>query len=508
MRRTLWWKTSDHTSYAGVAASTPSPAHRLTAFDLTMLGLGAVLGAGLFADLLSYGPDAVLGGGQFVFIGRTAAHYAGPSVFGSLILAGAGALLTGLCYAEMATMFPTAGGAYTYTRAALGDTIGWLVGWNLLLAYWAGTVAVAIGWSAYLVRFLQSLDIRLSIAWMVSPSSTAPLEDGPMVSGLANVPALLLVLAVTAALWVGLKGAANLNTAMTGIKISTVLIFLLSSLFYIKMDLWRPWVLPNQGVFGAYGWSGVVRGAGAVFFAYLGFDGICTAAMESPSAARDVPAAIIRSLLISLLIYVAIALVLTGNMPYTKLNSVDPMYTVVDESTKLIWLAPFIQLGGMAGLIGLMMVLLLGLSRGILAMTQVVAPGPSSGILTLTRFSGSSLSLLVPGGLAGLAAAFLPLQGIGLLAGAGILWSQLAVCVSVLYLRYARPDLPRPFKAPLGPGVPILAITVSLLLLPLVPRYIWMRLSLWMLIGFGLHIIIYRRRKKGAGGAGPPMGEV
>ncbi|MBI3655051.1 MAG: amino acid permease [Acidobacteria bacterium] len=451
-----------------------------------MLSLGGLLGASLFADLVVCGGDAVLEGGSFLFIGRTASRHAGLTVVFSIGLAGLGMSLVALCYSEMTAMFTRAVSPYKAAGVAWGRFFAWLLGWILILEYMSGAMALAIGWSAMFQALFRNLCMTIPPQWATSPFSMARLSDGRLVAGFLNFPAMLIVLPLSAMLLVGIKGASNLNVALVGTKISSLLIFLVAGLAYIKPANWTPWVPKNMGSLGALGWSGATGGAGVVGFALLGFDSVATLSSEAKNPARDLPRAILGSLLMVMVLLVAVALVFTGLLPLHKLNSSDPMHTLLDEGTKLIWLEPYLQLGALAGLGSFITVLLISQSRLCLSLA-------SDGLLWLSlgkldkRFQAPHVAILAGGFLIALGAGIIPIHVVGRLACAAVLCALAAACATVLHLRYSRPDIHRPFRTPWVPLVPILAVIVCISMATLIPVATWRQLIAWVILGMAVY---------------------
>ncbi|MFI5230170.1 MAG: amino acid permease, partial [Gemmatimonadales bacterium] len=297
----------------------------LGAFSLTTLGIGAIIGAGIF-----------------VITGTAAAQFAGPALVLSMIFAAIGCAFAGLCYAEFAAMIPVAGSAYTYSYATLGELFAWIIGWDLILEYALGASTIAVGWAGNVVSFLQDFGIQIPAALTGPPGSIVALPDGSTVTAIFNVPAALVVLAVSAILIVGIRESASFNTVIVVIKVFVLVLFVAFGVKYIDTGNWRPFIPPNTGTFGQYGWSGVLRGAGVIFFAFIGFDAVSTAAQEAKNPQRDMPRGILISLVVCTALYIAVALVLTGIVHYDKLNVPAPIALGVD-SIGLFWLRPVVK---------------------------------------------------------------------------------------------------------------------------------------------------------------------
>ncbi|MEP6690035.1 MAG: amino acid permease, partial [Gemmatimonadaceae bacterium] len=327
--------------------------HRtLGAFSLTMLGIGAIIGAGIF-----------------VITGVAAAQYAGPALVISMLIAGVGCAFAGLCYAEFASMIPVAGSAYTYAYATLGELFAWIIGWDLILEYALGASTIAVGWSGNFVSLLSDIGLDFPARFAGPPGSLVALRDGSTVGGLFNLPAALIVIAVSVILIIGIKESAGFNSIIVVVKVAVILLFIGFGMAYVNTANWHPFVPPNTGTFGSFGWSGVLRGAGVIFFAFIGFDAVSTAAQESKNPQKDMPTGILVSLVVCTILYIATALVLTGIVHYDKLNVPAPIAYGIDQ-TGLTWLRPIIKIGAIAGLSSTMLVMLLGQPRIFYAMSR------------------------------------------------------------------------------------------------------------------------------------------
>lgn len=462
----------------------------LGAGNLTMLGIGAVIGAGIF-----------------VLTGQAAAQYAGPGIVFSFLLAGAACCFAALCYAEFAAMIPIAGSAYTYGYATLGELLAWIIGWDLILEYLFAASTVAVGWSGYVVSFLNDLGLHIPDAYTSAPfTHTAPADAGFNVwrlftegwsatGAVLNVPAMVIVAIVTAMLVVGIRESATFNNAIVVVKITVVLLFIGFGLAFINRENWIPFVPPPEGD-GRFGWDGIVRGAGVIFFAYIGFDAVSTAAQEAKNPQKDMPIGILASLAICTVLYIAVSLVLTGIVKYTQLNVPDPIAVGINAAgSSLVWLRPIVKIGAIAGLSSVILVMLMGQPRIFYTMAKDGLLPPVFGQVHPT-FRTPWLATLLTGAAAMACAALLPIGLLGELVSIGTLLAFAIVCAGVLVLRRTDPDRPRPFRVPLSPVVPLLGIASCLYLMAGLPADTWARLVVWMALGLVIYFAYGRKRSK------------
>jgi APA family basic amino acid/polyamine antiporter len=431
----------------------------LSAFDLTMLGIGAIIGTGIF-----------------VLTGTAAANQAGPGIMMSYVLAGLACGFAALCYAEFASMIPIAGSAYTYAYATLGELFAWMIGWDLILEYAVGSMTVAIGWSGYMQKLLTGFGVNLPVWMTAAPGSMN--AAGEPIGAIVNLPAVLIVLGIMTLLVVGVRESARANTVMVAIKGAAILFFIFAGITYVKPENWSP--------FYAYGWSGVMSAAAVVFFAYIGFDAVSTTAEEAKNPRRDLPIGIIASLIICTVLYLAVAAILTGIVPVVEYKT-DQAFLNAPVAFALSaigqdWAAYLVSAGAVAGITSVLLVMLLSQPRIFFAMSRDgLLPAAVSKVHP--RFGTPYLTTIITCIAVALVAGVTQIQVVGEMTSIGTLFAFVVVCAAVLILRKRRPDAARSFKVPGGSVIPVLGILSCLYLMLSLPVITWVRFLVWLDIG-------------------------
>src|SRR5712671_4768833 len=454
---------------------------QLQADALTDQSLKRALGA---LNLTALGVGAIIGTGIFVLTGTVAAQNAGPAVILSFVLAGVASIFAALCYSEFASLVPMAGSAYTYGYATLGELFAWIIGWDLVLEYALGAVTVSIGWSGYVVSFLRDVGIHIPPQLSAARGTLITLADGTQVAAIFNLPAVIIIGLVTTLLVIGIKESANFNNVIVFVKVAVVLLFIGGAAHAINPANWHPFIPPQEGP-GVYGWSGVMTGAAIVFFAYIGFDAVSTAAQEARNPQKDMPIGIIGSLLICTVLYILVSGIATGIMSYKELNVPDPIAVVADRAG-LGWMSTLIKLGAIAGLSSVILVMLLGQSRVFWTMSR-------DGLLPQfvnkihPRFQTPYLTSIITGVAVAIVSSLLTVREAGNLVSIGTLLAFVIVSVGVIVLRVREPNLPRAFKTPAVFVVAPLGALSALYLMISLPWTTWERLIVWFVVG----IVIY-----------------
>jgi len=440
----------------------------LGAVNLLMLGIGAIIGTGIF-----------------VLTGTVAAENSGPAVVLSFVFAGVASVFAALCYAEFASLVPIAGSAYTYGYATLGELFAWIIGWDLILEYALGATTVAIGWSGYVVSFLDGIGVHVPAALQAAPGTLVHLADGSTVTAVFNFPAVFIIALITTLLVIGIKESATVNDFIVFVKVGVVVLFIVLVIGHIDPHNWTPFIPANTGMREHFGFSGVMTGAGIVFFAYIGFDAVSTAAQETKNPQRDMPIGIIGSLLICTLLYILVSGIATGAMSYTQLDVPDPIAVVADH-VGLGWMSQIIKLGAIAGLSSVILVMLLGQSRVFYSMAR-------DGLLPQfvnkvhPKFRTPYVTSIITGIAVAIAAGFLNIREAASLVSIGTLLAFVIVSMGIIVLRRREPNLPRPFKTPIYWLTAPLGAVSALYLMVSLPLRTWMRLIIWFVIGMVIY---------------------
>jgi len=450
----------------------------LGAINLVAIGVGVIIGAGLFS-----------------LTGIAAANNAGPAVTLSFIIAAVGCAFSALCYAEFASMVPVSGSAYTYAYATLGEFFAWIIGWDLVLEYSVGAATVGISWSQYLVKFLEKFSIHIPPQLVQSPFESVTMQDGSIVTGWINLPAVLIITLITSIIIRGTKGSAIFNVIVVALKVGVVIVFIALGWNYIDPANYQPYIPNNTGTFGEYGWSGVLRGAGVVFFVFIGFDIVATMAQETKNPQRNMPIGILGSLLVCTVLFILFGYVMTGLANYTEFKDSAAPVAVAIANTPYEWLGIAIILAILIGYTSVILVDLLGQSRVFYSMSK-------DGLLPKVfsqlhpKFQTPSKSNWALCVFIGLFAGLVPISVVGEMTSIGTLLAFVMVCLGILILRRQQPDAERPFRTPFVPLVPILGIVTCLVMMFSLPFDTWLRLFVWLAIGFAIYFFYGKKNSK------------
>jgi APA family basic amino acid/polyamine antiporter len=441
----------------------------LTASSLTAIGLGSTIGTGIF-----------------ILTGTVAANHTGPALTLALLIAAFGSALAAICYSEFAAMIPVSGSAYTYAYCTLGESIAWIIGWNLSLEYLMSASAVAVGWSQYVVNILAGWGIHFPAAL-----TNAPLDKGTdsflsTTGAIINLPAVLIVLALGWILYIGIKESATANSIMVWIKVAVIVVFILAGISYIDTANWHPYLPANTGKDGEFGISGLLRGTAIIFFSYVGFDAASTTARETRNPQRDVPLGILGALVISAILYVAMSAVLIGMVPYTKLGVDAPVAVALDAHPQLGWLGSLVKIGAIVGMTSVILMSMLGQPRIFLAMADDGLLPPSMRKVH-PKYRTPHIATAITTILAAVIAGLFPLNILGELISMGILLAFTGVCIGVLVLRYTKPNLQRPFRVPVAHVTCVLGALICGGITYFLPHETWLLFLIWSIIGFSIY---------------------
>jgi APA family basic amino acid/polyamine antiporter len=474
-------------SVDSILAESEKAEHRLKkalgALDLTALGVGAIIGAGIFA---------LTGTAAAGDLNRPGA---GPGLIISFVITGFACGLCALCYAEFASLIPISGSAYTYAYATLGELIAWIIGWDLILEYAVGNIGVAVSWSGYFLELLRGFGIEatdwrwLTVSYNVGMNSPDIASRAPHLFGIPiifNLPAFLIVAFITIVLVLGVKESARFNSIMVAVKLVILIFFIVVGMFYVKPEHWRPFA-PN-------GWPGIMTGAALIFFAYIGFDAISTTAEETKNPQRDLPLGMIASLVICTILYITTAAVLTGLIPYTELNTAEPLAKALNYMN-LNWAAGIVAFGAVIATTAVLLVFQLGQPRIFFSMSRDGLL-PQKFATVHPRFRTPHVTTILTGVFVAVLAGFADIAEAANLTNIGTLFAFILVCAGVIVLRHKDPDRPRPFRCPWVPVVPLLGILICFYLMISLPFMTWIRFGVWLAIGLTIYFLYSRRRSR------------
>ena len=468
----------------GMLATKPIAAYQKEASDKTLiraLGIPA---------LIAFGIGGIIGTGIFVLTGVAAAEHAGPAIVISFVIAGIGCMFAGLCYSEFAAMVPVAGSAYAYSYATLGEFVAWFVGWNLILEYMVACSTVAVGWSRYFIKLLDHYGINFIPASL----SSAPFEAADVgfqvhaTGAIANLPAIIVIGAATALCYKGIKESAVVNTIIVAIKVTIVVAVIAFGASFVDTHNWVPYIPKNTGTFGVFGWSGILQASAIIFFAYIGFDGVSTVAQEAKDPQRGMPIGMLGSLAICTVLYILMSSVMTGLVPFQKLDDAAPVAVALESHPQLAWLSSWVIWGALFGLTSVIITMIIPQARIWLTMSHDGLLPKFFGAVH-PKFRTPHIATLITGVCAATLAGLLPIGILGELVSIGTLIAFIVVCLGVLVLRYTRPDLPRPFRVKWVWFTALMGVLFCAVMAASLPAATWVRLVLWSVAGILFYLL-------------------
>jgi APA family basic amino acid/polyamine antiporter len=475
----------------GLLATKPIAAYQKEASDKT---LNRALG---IPSLIAFGIGGIIGTGIFVLTGVAAAEHAGPAIVISFIIAGIGCMFAGLCYSEFAAMVPVSGSAYAYSYATLGEFVAWFVGWNLILEYMVASSTVAVGWSRYFIKLLEHYGINF-----IPPAlSSAPFDAADVgfqvhaTGAIANLPAIAIIGAATALCYKGIKESATVNTIIVAIKVAIVLAVIGFGASFVDTHNWVPYIPKNTGTFGVFGWSGIVQASAIIFFAYIGFDGVSTVAQEAKDPQRGMPIGMLGSLAICTVLYILMSSVMTGLVPFMKLDDAAPVAVALEAHPKLTWLSSWVIWGALFGLTSVIITMIIPQARIWLTMsTDGLLPKIFGAVHP--KFRTPHIATLITGVCAATLAGLLPIGILGELVSIGTLIAFIVVCLGVLVLRYTRPELPRPFRVKWVWFTALMGVLFCSVMAASLPNATWLRLAIWSVFGILFYLFYGYRNSR------------